>query len=512
MNTYIIANGGCGERLASVLFMLYQCGYYGTQDPIKGVLIVDNDEANPAHIYLNDMINDINNMNRVIGRTEIPQIAVTSWAPIVNNAQTLGALAKTAPEIAAFSLISTEEELNQIIDGKGYAGHVNIGVTVVNSALETRNNKDIFEGFLNSACALGGRREARFIIIGSTHGGTGAALNTAIGERIRKYYQGQDNRIEIFGLFMLSYYSIPDSDPYERVQSGDQIRINRHQFRPADIEALSGYRGKDLVHGTFNNILFCGYDPRPHTNNKHREGGNNQDNRFSIPEMLMCAGAYFIFDPDNRVPANEYVGINLQSGYNGALFWNNMPNGERLKKCLGRMGLFACSMSETDDSVPGSWGSVLTNNQGSVFSSLYYMQKKNQTEERPMFFSYREQILNFLSKFWNMIYQISTDVNDNWNDSVVLFKRMALEGIPQLVGFQWTRNNTGTDSIIIDVGKFEGRVPTMTALDSEFGEALKNNRQSIRNDSHVKDRATAYFGALFDACDNTYGLGVKNNG
>ena len=508
MNTYIIANGGCGERLTSVLMMLYQCGFYGIQNPINGVLIVDNDTTNPGKVYLETFIREINSMNAAI-RRPYPPIQSPSWSPMVAGTQSMGALGRTGAELAALSLISTREELEQIIENKGFAGHVNIGVTIVNAALETEENKRIFEGFLNWACPMDGGTQARFIVVGSTHGGTGASLNTAIAERIRRHYQGHDNIVEIYGLFMLSYYSIPEIAGGGE-ESGNKLHISPYQFRPSDIEALEGYRGKDLVNGTFNNILFCGYDPRERTNLKHKEGGNDQDNKFSVAELLMCTGAYFIFAPNHLgVPQHEYLGINLTNNYDGRhLCWHNIPYSDRLQRCLARMGLFACSMSEPDDTLVGSWGSLLIDNHGSMFNSLYYIQKKNFADERPVFFGIGGKALSFINRFWNMLFQFSTNVDGRWNENVVLFKREAFERYPNPAGFQWSGKNTDVDSTIIFFGNsLQGRIPALTALDAEFRQALKDNPAQVATASRVEDRGAAYFAALFRACDKTYGLG-----
>ena len=212
MNTYLIANGSCGERLASVMTMLYQCGFYGSDNPVKGVLVIDNDTENRAKVHLKEIVDAVNGMNAAMG-SNVPAIEFTHWAPKVGDAQSVNNIITNTPEMEALSLIMTSDELAQTIEGKGYAGHVNIGMTLVNTTLETdsheKSSKAEFEEFLSKACQKQGGERARFIIIGSTHGGTGASLNTAIATKLRSYYKGSSAKIEVIGLFMMSYYSIP---------------------------------------------------------------------------------------------------------------------------------------------------------------------------------------------------------------------------------------------------------------------------------------------------------------
>lgn len=519
MDTYLIANGGCGERLTSVMLMLYQSKFYGESDPIKGVLIIDNDSTNPANVRLNNIVNAVNNMNEAIGRAEFPPIKASVWAPKIGDAQSLANLQSTNPEMEALSLIATTEELQQTIEGKGYAGHVNIGVTLVNTALEMQNNTNskVLYDFLDSACPKQGGGAARFIIIGSTHGGTGAALNTAIAKKIRSYYQGNQSTIDVFGLFMMSYYSIPPKEDGNEDDVRDKIHIDTNQFRPADIEALEGYRGMNLINANdpvFDNILFCGYDPRPLTSLEHREGGNKQDNRFSIPELLMCAGANFIFKGD--VPRNEYLGINLQNEFDGTIRWSNVPYGLDLMKCLGGMGLFACSL--TEETKDASWNKWLMNKIGGIagFGSIVFMSAKNSTDELPIFKETKKNITDFVGEYWRMLYQISTHYRGSWNAKVALLKSTAFDKRPNLNGFAWIDDNM-VDATIIN---FDGNVynegdntPNMFSINNIFKAELNNFsdannnklKMQVRTDSDVSVRKKAYFHALFEACYKTYG-------
>lgn len=520
MDTYIIANGGCGERLASVMLALYQCGFYENRnnddeitDPIKGILIVDNDLSNRALVKCEDIVNGINSMNRFVERN-YPQIKCVKWAPMVTGREQLNSF-KGDNEKRALDLIATDAERNHGINGIGYAGHVNIGVTVVNSALETEENQKIFNTFLDSAANREGGGEARFIIIGSTHGGTGAALNTAIAKKIRDYYGQHDPaRIKIYGLFMLSYYSIKPADGEE-----DGIDIDPNQFRPSDIEALEAYRGMDLVNGTFENILLCGFDPRNPTSLKHTTGGNNQNNRFSLPELLMCAGAYFMFDPENKVFPNKFLGVNLQDTFDGTIHWNNVPYGERLKKCIEKMALFACSMSE-GTKVLGGWSIYLTER----FHWRFYMDKNSEDKERPGFNAQRDGILIFLNKLWNMLYQISTNVNGDWDKFTVLFKESVLtchiteedstqeSDAPETIsipdGFGWISKFTSADCSVINYGDGNKQFPTMSNIGSKFKRYLGSNARSLTpppdDDEEAKKlyyeiRKKLYFTSLFEA-------------
>ena len=513
MNTYLIANGGCGERLSSVMLMLYQCKFYGSADPIKGVLIIDNDSTNPAKVRLDNIINAVNNMNSAIGRDDVPKIESKAWAPKIGDAQCLNGLLSSDPEYEALGLISTAEELQQTIEGKGYAGHVNIGVTLVNTALEMQNgaNSKVLYDFLNDSCPKQGGEEARFIIIGSTHGGTGAALNTAIARKIRSYYKGCSANIDVYGLFMMSYYSIPPRKNTGNSDEKDKIHIDPNQFRPADIEALEGYRGMNLINEAdpvFDNILLCGFDPRPLTNIEHQEGGNKQDNRFSIPELLMCAGANFIFKGD--VERNRYLGIDLDK-FDGTLRWSNMPYGEELKEALGGMGLFICSI--TEDVKDAACNKLLLSKISGHFTKLFYMTEKNKTKELPSFNNCRNSADAFAVLFWDMLYQMSTNVNEAWNDKIALLKKNAIVKRPTPDGFGWVNDNMVDATIInFDGAAFAGvDTPSMFSFNNVFRRELERNLGNIRTESEVGIRVKAYYHALFDASYATYGE-EKNNG
>lgn len=504
MNTYLIANGGCGERLASVMLMLYQCGFYGTADPIKGVLVIDNDRKNHSLIHLRNIVEAVNNMNEALGRDDIPPIEAVAWAPEIISGESLHYLLSSVSEYEAVCLISTADEMQQRINEKGYAGHANIGAVYINTIFEEDRNSNSrrFCDFLSEACPKQSEEEARFIIMGSTHGGTGASLNTAIAKKIRSYYKESTAKIDIFGLFMQSYYTIP---PMGKHAVDNNIHIDPEQFRPSDIEALETYRDMHLIdeeNPVFDNILFCGFSPRPPINLEHQEGGDPQENRFSIPELIMCAGANCIFE--GNTVRNQYLAIDL-GNFDGTIRWRNIPYGMELKKCIEGMGLFACSI--TEENKDAAWNNLLRKRVGNFINYFYYITPVHMTDEFPLFLASRNRVLFFVELFWNMLYQITTNVNGSWNENVALLKKDAFEEKPRPQGFDWIDDVMSDATIVNNDGEtFTGEnVPSMFSFCNVFKRvSIRNKIGFIRTYSDVYVRVEAYFKALLDASYATY--------
>lgn len=520
MNTYLIANGGCGVRLASVMLTLYQCGFYGYDDPVRGVLVIDNDLLNKSVVHLREIVEDVNDMNDVLKgfNRYIPPIMTAAWAPRFRDAQRVVNLISNESEYEALSLIMTSDELGQTIDGRGFAGHANIGAAYINTIFETGNHdRDtwFFNAFLDEACPKQGGEEARFIIMGSTHGGTGAAFNAAIAKKIRSYYGKTAAAIEIFGLFMQSYYSIPPmgkraADERDR---WDMLHVEPDQFRPSDIEALEGYRDMKLINEenpVFDNILLCGFEPRILTNINHQEGGDRQENRYSVPELIMCAGARCIFE--GNTVRNQYLAIDL-GNFDGKLRWSNMPYSKELQRCIGSMGLLACSITEENNEA--AWNRRLTEKIGTIcgYGGFRYLNPVDKERELHVFHRSRNIIRHFADIFWNMLYQMSTNVNETWNDRIVLLKQSAFEGCSRPSGFRWIDDN-GADATIIDMDgeSFTGvYTPCVIYFDQYFRQILRDNigERRLLRDRDVDDRVKAYFNALFDASYKTYEEGNK---
>lgn len=527
MKTYIIANGGCGERLASVMLTLYQCGFYGT-DPIDGVLIIDNDAKNGAKATLERLIGFVNDMNKVISFNP-KSVSSLFWQPKVSdNMENLADIDLDHDAQMILKLIMTKDEREQKLKDKGFSGCVNLGVTIANTALELEDTLDEKHGtektkqvasineFLDNL-HLSVDDEVRFIIMGSTHGGTGASLNTAIAKKIRDCTRDKQEKIHIFGLFMLTYYTFPKrKEPNGSVdfssENGDTIHIDPAQFRPSDIEALEGYMKMGLVDDAFENILFCGFYPRILTSSKNGEGGTNQDNRFSIPELIMCAGAHFIFDNPVTVQKHKYLGINLQGSFNGVLNWSNVPYGDYLRECIGAMGLFACTM--TEETKLARWNSFLDEGfggKGLLKKNQFYYKSPtdNLGSETAAYTLDRESVEQFIKLFWKMLYEMSTtigfDMNGNtirnWNNMIGLFNSLSFEN-NELNGFSWVRDERGDATIVVSSNP-DAVQPSLYGISESF----KSNLSNISGtNSDLENRKRKYFGDLFIACKQEFGL------
>lgn len=400
MSTYIIANGGCGARLASVILTLNTCGYYGVNDPIRGVLLVDRDAQNQSAQKLGALIGNIKNLTAALNtdNKNNTEPVYAHWEPRTdqrngNTDATLENIANGDPDSkTVLSLLTTEAESQIQMNNCGYIGHVNVGVTSVYSVINSVQNT-AFDQFLEDIIPSEGN-PVRFIIAGSTHGGTGAALNVALGRKIKEHFTGRgiNQFYSIEGLFMMSYYRVPEAE-----DNDSAITINSSQYRPADIDALRGYSKLNLE-TIFEHIILCGFDPLYHTSGVHALGGKEQSNYYHVAELMMAAGARAFFDGSLANNNNLYHAISLGGGYNpqnNIINWEQMIYAKELKKAIGAMSMFAM-LART-----GLFAQLLKDHKKKWLG-------KNQASDTDTFYATFDSTIGFFADFVDMLHQIDS--------------------------------------------------------------------------------------------------------